>query len=64
MQNIRTLGPWEKNKHWEENKMPLLVDTMFHLQRLTAARHFTWTKSKEGSGQVRTSQEISETDEC
>ena len=41
--------------------MPLLVDTMFHLQRLTAARHFTWTKSKEGSGQVRTSQEISET---
>jgi hypothetical protein len=44
--------------------MPLLVDTMFHLQRPTAARPFTWTKSKEGSGQARTSQEISETDEC
>ena len=41
-----------------------LVDTMFHMQRPTAATPFTWTKSKEGSGQVRTSQEISETDEC
>jgi hypothetical protein len=27
--------------------MPLIVDTMFHLQCPTAARPFTWTKSKE-----------------
>ena len=61
MQNVRTLGPWGKNKIWE-NKMPLLVDTIFHLQCPTVARPFNWTKSKAGSGQARTSQEISETD--